>query len=186
MKLGKAKSNLMRDIGIIALSVVIALILVKNGIIDELLLKTGDRLLGSFIAGMFFTSVFTTAPATVALGIIAQGAPNVLGVAVSGAFGALLGDLIIFRFLRDSLGKDIMDLIKQQRNARINHMLKLKFLRWFMSALGAFVIASPLPDELGLMMMGMTKLKLRVFIPISLIFNFIGILAIGLIARTLR
>lgn len=186
MKNWKLKYHLLRDCGIIALSVLVALILAKNGIIDAILLKTGERLiLGSFIAGMFFTSIFTTAPAIVALGIIAQGAPNIFAVALPGAFGALLGDLIIFRFLRDGLNKDIIDLIKLQRSTRIKALFKLKFFRWMMSGLGALVIASPLPDELGLMMMGLSKLNMRLFIPISLIFNFLGILAIGLVARGL-
>ena len=51
--------------------------------------------------------------------------------------------------------------------------------------LGALIIASPLPDELGLAMMGVARIKLRVLIPISLVLNFAGIVLIGLIANAL-
>lgn len=186
MQSGKITFNLLRDIAIIALSIIIAIILAENGIIDIILLKTGDMLfLGNFVAGMFFTSIFTTAPATVALGIMAQSAPNVLIAALPGALGAVIGDLVIFRFLRDSLGKDIIDLITQRRSRRLRAVFKLKFLRSLMSFIGALVIASPLPDELGLMMMGISKLETRLFIPLSFALNFTGIVIISVIARSL-
>jgi len=46
-------------------------------------------------------------------------------------------------------------------------------------------VISPLPDELGLAMMGLSKMKTSLFIPISFILNSLGILAIGLITKLL-
>ena len=95
------KNNLMKDIGIIVLSVIVAIILIKTGAIEEILKQTRDLwFLDSFIAGMFFTSVFTTAPAIVTLGEIAH-ANSVILTAVFGGLGAVVGDLVIFRFIRD-------------------------------------------------------------------------------------
>jgi len=63
--------------------------------------------------------------------------------------------------------------------------LHLRLFRWSMVLFGALVIASPLPDEIGLAMMGLSKVKTLLFIPISFSLNAFGILIIGLIARTL-
>ena len=47
---------------------------------------------------------------------------------------------------------------------------------------GAIIIASPLPDELGLAMMGLSRVPIAAFIPISYTMNFLGILLIEFIA----
>ena len=180
------KNNLMRDLGIIILSIIVAVLLIKTGTIEEILLRTQDLwFLGSFIAGMFFTSVFTVAPAIVALGEIAQSSQSVLPIALFGGLGALCGDLIIFRFMRDRFGEDIMRLIRNSGNGRLRSIVRLKSFRWLTFFLGALVIASPLPDELGLIMMGFSKTKTSLFIPVSFVFNSLGILVIGLIAKNL-
>lgn len=180
------KNNLTRDIGAIVLSIIVAIILIKTGAIEEILKQTRDLwFLDSFIAGMFFTSVFTTVPAMVALGEIAQSSQSVLLVAIFGGLGALCGDLIIFRFMRDRFGEDIMRLIRTSGNGRLRSIVRLKSFRWLTFFFGALVIASPLPDELGLTMMGFSKTKTLLFVPVSFVFNFLGILVIGLVAKNL-
>ena len=85
----KGKNSLMWDITIISLSIAIAIIFVKTGIIINILASSKElELFGSFVAGMFFTSVFTVAPATVTLGEIAQ-VSSVFWTAFFGATGAL-------------------------------------------------------------------------------------------------
>ena len=180
------QNNLTRDLGIIIFSIVVAVLLIKTGAIEEVLNQTRNVwFLDSFIAGMFFTSIFTTVPAIVTLGAIAQASQSVLLVAIFGGLGALCGDLIIFRFMRDRLGEDIRGLIKNSKNGRLRSIVRLKFFRWLTFFLGALVIASPLPDELGLAMMGFSKMKTSLFIPVSFVFNSLGILVIGLIAKNL-
>lgn len=64
-------------------------------------------------------------------------------------------------------------------------IFRLRIFRWSIAFLGALVIASPLPDELGLMMLGFSKIKTSFFVPISFLLNFLGILVIGLIAKAI-
>jgi len=47
------------------------------------------------------------------------------------------------------------------------------------------VVASPIPDELGLAMMGLSKMRTSLFVPVSLVMNSAGILLVGLVARAL-
>ena len=177
------KNNLMKDIAVIALSILIAIILVKTGVLTNILASSRElKLLGSLIAGMFFTSVFTVAPATVALVEIAR-LNSIFWVAILGGAGAMIGDLIIFRFVKNKLSEDILYLLKKSKSEQLISIFRLKIFRWSIAFLGALIIASPLPDEFGLMMMGFSKIKTSLFIPISFLLNSLGILVIGLIAK---
>lgn len=182
----RLENNLKKDVGIIVLSIIAAFLLIKTGLIGEFLsLTQGLWFLDSFIAGLFFTSIFTTAPAIAAFGQIAQASQSMLPVVIFGGLGALCGDLIIFRFMRDRLDKDIINLINHSGNNKLRLIFQMKVFRWLTFFLGALVISSPLPDELGLAMMGLSKTKTSILIPISFIFNSIGILIIGFIAKNL-
>ncbi len=182
----KFKNHILEDIGLVVLSVLVAIILVRTDILITLLATSAQmERLGSFIAGMFFTSVFTTAPAIATLSEIAQ-ANSLFRTAFFGALGAVTGDLIIFRFVRDRFSEDITELIGHKRGRhRFNALFKLRFFRWLTFLAGGLIIASPLPDELGIGLLGFSKMKTLLFIPLSFTFNFIGIIIIGIIARAM-
>ncbi|OWK27181.1 MAG: hypothetical protein US76_00825 [Parcubacteria group bacterium GW2011_GWA2_38_13b] len=179
------KNNLKRDLEIIIFSIIIAVILVQTEILKDLLISVQEwRFLGSLLAGIFFVSIFTVAPSAVILVEIMQSNP-IWEVALFGGIGALIGDLLIFSFIKESLTEDIKLIINKNKYERLISIFHLKFFRWFVPFIGALVVASPLPDEIGLAMMGLSKMKTVIFIPISFILNFLGILVIGLIAKGL-
>lgn len=175
-----------QDIGIIALSILIAVILVKTDALIQVLTRTQElEFIGSFIAGLFFTSVFTTAPAIVTLGEIAQEYSLFL-TALAGGAGAVAGDLIIFRFVKDRFSEDLMQIFAAQGGRRrVVRLLKQRSFRWLTFLVGGLIIASPFPDELGIALLGFSKMNLRGFIILSFVFNFTGIILIGLAARAL-
>ncbi|MDP3997517.1 MAG: hypothetical protein Q8P73_03390 [bacterium] len=175
--------NLYQDFGIIILSVLIAVLLAQSGALERFVVAIGElRMMGSFIAGILFTSIFTAAPATVLLGEFAQ-ANSAWTVAFIGALGAVTGDYIIFHFIRDRFSSDILTLLQQHRYQRMKNIFRLRSSQWMLGAIGLFIIASPLPDELGVTLLGFSKTKRRFFLLISFTANFLGILAIGLAAK---
>ena len=179
------QNNLIRDLALVVFSVLIAIILAKTGVLQDLITSTKEmRFIGSFIAGIFFVSVFTAAPATVVLGEIAQ-SNSVITVAILGGLGALIGDLIIFRFVKDRVSEHFNYLIKISRSERFFSIFKLKLFRWVIPFVGALIIASPLPDEIGVTMLGLSKMKNSYFILLSFVLNSAGVLIIGLIAKAL-
>lgn len=177
---------LLHDLLIIIASVGVALLLARTGILTALLASTDElQFLGSFIAGLFFTSVFTTVPAMVTLGEIAR-SNALLPTALCGAAGAVVGDLIIFRFIRDRFAEHVMELLRHRHiGKRVGALFRLKLFRRLSFFVGGLIIASPLPDELGISLFGFSKMKMSWFIPLSFFFNFIGIVLIGLVARAL-
>jgi len=178
------KKKLLQDLVIIILSICFAVLLVKTEIIHQLLFSSyTNGFFESLIAGLFFTSIFTTAPAMVALGEISQVVP-ILHVAFFGALGALMGDLILFKFIRDRFSDDIAEFLRKKKEKKVKVSEHFDLIKWFSFFIGCLIIASPLPDELGIGLLGFTKVKMKLFIPISYIFNFAGIVLIGLIANS--
>lgn len=182
----KKYSGFVQDLGIITLSVVLAVILVRTNVLVDLLTSTEElEFWGSFIAGIFFTSIFTVAPAAVTLGEIAQEYPIFL-TAFAGAGGAVVGDLLIFKFVKDRFSEHLMQLIGIQGGSRrVKRLLKIRAFRWLTFLVGGLIIASPLPDELGVALLGFSKMKMSGFIAIAFIFNFMGIILVGIAARSL-
>lgn len=179
-------NSILSDLAIVYASVVFAVLFTQSGALADILLATkSSMIIGSFVSGMFFTSIFTTIPAIVAIGEISVHNSLVV-TALVGGLGAVVGDLIIFNFVRDRLSEHIIELLKHQgAGKRIKALFKLKFFRLLTFLAGGFVIASPLPDELGVSLLGFSKMKTRYFVLLSFFFNSIGILIVGMAARTI-
>ena len=174
-----------RDAGIIILSIISTVALVETGALTILLDHSKNfQILGAFISGVFFTSIFTTAPAIAAFAHFgAEYAP--LWLSILGAAGAVVGDLIIFTFIRDSIAQDIAYIVERRGglHRHLFHIGTTRLSRWLLPAFGALIIASPLPDELGIALMGFSKLGKKRFILISFSCNLLGILTLMLLGR---
>ena len=165
------------------LSILIAILLEKTGAISHILSFTfGSVILTSFLAGIFFVSFFTAAPAAVVLIALGRTQP-IFTIAFFSSFGAILGDLLIFRFIEDSVSHDIAEFVKHSKAKKLLYIFRSRPLRWLGAILGALIIASPLPDDLGLILMGFSKVKQSVFIPLFFVLNFIGILSLTYIFK---
>jgi len=176
-------SNLMRDLGVIMISILVAVLLAKTGALTNVLTQTQElKFLGSFLAGIFFISVFTAAPAGVALFEIAQSG-SIGYVAFFGGLGGLVGDLVIFRFIKDNVAKDFLYLIHKVKSKKFRAIFRLRLFQWLIPFIGALIVASPFPDELGLVLIGLSHVTMKVFVPLSFTLNFLGILALAIVAQ---
>lgn len=181
----QGKHHFLRDALIVLGTVILAFLLGQFGVLELIVTKTAHYYpIGTFLTGLFFTSIFTTIPAIAVLSSLGA-AHSPLMVAIFGGLGALCGDFIIFRFMKKDVRKDLDFVLSKAKSKRLRHIIHLKGFRWFLTSLGALIIASPLPDELGLALMGISEVSLKVFIPVSFFFNALGIYIIALIARSL-
>lgn len=184
-KRSSARALAIDAIAIIA-SIVIALALAETNLLLQLM--TNSRTLeyvGSFIAGIFFTSVFTIAPAIATLGEIAR-VDGVWITALLGALGAMVGDLLIFKFIKDRFSEHLAEYLAHWHGVdRARELIARPSLRWLAWTLGGIVIASPLPDELGVVLIGAARMNAWIFALLAFVFNFFGIVVVGLAARAL-
>ena len=140
--------------------------------------------LGCFIAGIFFTFGFST---PFSIGFFAVANPDdIYLAAIIGGFGALIADLLIFKIIRFTFMDEFRRLKKTKPIKGINHILStrllLKIKRYLLYAFAGIIIASPLPDELGVSMLaGLTKIRIHTLAIISFIMNSLGILIILII-----
>jgi len=170
---------------ILIVGLVLAVWLIKSDAIAALVAHSEHfHVLASFIEGFFFTSMLTTAPAIVAITESAQYIPAV-ELALIGGFAAVCGDLLIFRFVRSKLVEHILRAALHPGTIRVGRAIAAGPLWWLGPLFGAAVIASPLPDELGLLMMGLSHIRLWQFVPIAFIANATGILLMALAAQNL-
>ena len=166
---------LVYDLVIISIGIIVAIILSKVGIIDSAVYLLKDyAIIASFITGIFFTSAFTLAPASIALVNISEHS-TIHSVALWGALGAMCGDLILFFFIRDRFYADIVNMIKPSKVKHILHSFHFGFLKWLSPVIGALIIASPVPDEFGIVLLGMSKVRVSLLMPITFIMNALGI-----------
>lgn len=174
-KYKKQHKPLFHDIVMITCGVIIAIFLSRTGIFDLIINNfINHYILASFVAGIFFTSIFTIAPASVALVHISEYAP-LNGIVFWGALGAVCGDLILFFFIRDRFTEDLKRAIKPSTLIYIAKSFHFGFLKWLSPVIGALIIASPLPDEFGITLLGMSKIRLSFLIPIAFAMNMLGI-----------
>jgi hypothetical protein len=178
-----ALRHLELDALIILLSIIGAYLIVRTGALSSFVsLSQGMVIIAAFVAGIFFTSMITAAAAAVALATLG-GTENIWLISFIGALGAVCGDMILFLFIRDTITEDLKAVIKSTTLKRLTSYLHGGFFRWIAPIIGGIIIASPLPDEVGLALMGMSKVRSYYVIPLSFVMNLIGIWAIISIAH---
>lgn len=159
----------------IALAILfLTLILGQLPIIRSAITSFGEwGYLGAFLAGIFFVSIFTVAPATLALYLLASYL-NPIEISLLAGAGAIFGDLVIFKVFKDGVFKELAPLFDKlpqrsffRRDGTIRNLL--------LSVLGAFIIMSPIPDEVGIGLLGLSKIKIWQFALLSFALNSTGI-----------
>ena len=176
-----------KNLTYLGLSLVIAIILLKTQIFYNLLVHLGSfGYLGAFVGGALFVSTFTVSIGTVILLILARSL-NPVEIGIVAGLGAVFGDLIVFQFIRNKgLIDEIKHFFQHFGGDKVSHLIHSKYFSWTLPVVGALIIASPLPDELGIGLMGISQLKTSQFILLSFILNSIGIFLVVSASLMLR
>ena len=169
---------------LLVFSLILVFYLAQTPLLDTVIAAAGElSYLGAFIVGIFFVSTFTVAPAVVVLYHLADTTLHPVEVALLAGLGAMVGDYFIFRFVKDRVFDELKPLFLKFKHRNFDLLYESPFFAWLFPVFGAILIASPLPDEAGVSMLGMTKLKKWQFLMLAFVLNSIGILATVLIAR---
>ena len=174
-----------KNLTFLAVSLIAFFLLADTSFIDNFIRRVGNLgYFGAFLAGVFFVSTFTVAPASVVLFHIAQ-ILNPFGVAVVAGLGVVLGDYTIFRFLKDRIFDELKPIFSKLGSTHFTWLISTPYFAWLAPFIGAIIIASPFPDEVGIGLMGISNLKNWQFLAISFMLNSLGILLIVTIAQSL-
>jgi len=165
-----------KNLTFLLFSLVLAYFVLRNETLHSYLLGLGNfGYVGAFFAGILFVSTFTVATGAIILLVLAE-TLSPIEIGLIAGLGAVVGDFVIFRFVKDDLAREI-NLIynKIDGNHHFKKVLNTKYFSWTLPVMGAIIIASPLPDEVGVSLMGIAKMKTYQFLLISFLLNTIGI-----------
>lgn len=165
---------------IFLISIIIAIYILTSPILRGFISSLGDySYLGALIAGFFFASGFTAAPATASFLIFGQSNNPILLGLVGGA-GAMLADTLIFLYIKKGLSPDLKYLLKKSKLTKLKKLRHTK-LGWIIPLTGGIIIASPLPDELGSFVFGISNYSTKKFLIYSYLLNSLGLIIISLL-----
>ncbi|MEX2006635.1 MAG: hypothetical protein WD877_00440 [Candidatus Saccharimonadales bacterium] len=170
---------------LLAVGLVVFLMLVAIPQVESFIKSLGALgLLGAFLIGFFFVLTYTAVPAAFVLFELAKyNAP--LEIALIAAAGSMLGDYFIFRFLRDKVISELKPYLARIGTPKIQHLFKTPYFAWLLPVSGALIIMSPGPDEIGVGLIGSSKISNTRFLLLSYSLNAVGILLIVLAAQSL-
>ncbi|MBI4139989.1 hypothetical protein HY483_03430 [Candidatus Woesearchaeota archaeon] len=144
-----------------------------NSTLISSLKNIGDY--GVFISGLLFSYGFTAAPAT-AIFLSLGEQSNIIITAMIGGLGALIADLTIFELIRTTMADELHRIEREQIFKKVKKFVPRTIRHYIIPVIGGLIIASPLPDELGVALIAGTKnIKPIVFSIISYVLNTIGI-----------
>ena len=133
---------------------------------------------GTLLAGVLFAYSYTAAPAT-ALFLILAKEQNILVSGLIGGLGALAGDLVIFSFITLSFKDEIRKLAHEKIVIYLDQKFPYKVKKYLIPIFAGFIIASPLPDELGVALLAISHhISMKIFALLSFALNTLGIFAI--------
>lgn len=187
----------LRNLAILFVGIVAGIFLYSFQPFRDLLSGLGSfGYLGAFLAGIAYDSTFTVSTSVAALIILAQSLPS-LGVVLIAAIGAVIGDYLVFRFVKDTVLADLrpvwLAVVKEVdqvpglhlRALHLKHLLKTHYFHWTLPVVAAIMIGSPFPNELAVGLMSLTKIKTSRFLVVSFTVNLIGIFLIISAARAI-
>lgn len=142
--------------------------------------------IGALIGGVLFVSLFTAPAAMVMLFELGQQyyLPAVVGFAT---LGAVLGDYIILRFFETRLLHEFYYIMNKLGAKRTLRNMRRKKNRTLMGVAGFAVISSPLPDEIGVSMLGISHLSKIKIILLCTLADALGLAAVvgaGYLSKT--
>lgn len=152
---------------------------------QEILLDLGlAGPLGAFFAGMLFVSSFTMVVGTFFIAALSEAMP-LWQLVLLGGLGASMVDILLFHLVRHTVFEEMKPLVKKWKRRHFMRVLHSRYISWTVPLLGALIIISPLPDEIGVSMMGISNLDTRKFALLSFTLNCLGVFLVAITSRAI-
>jgi uncharacterized membrane protein YdjX (TVP38/TMEM64 family) len=130
------------------------------------------------VAGLLFASTFTVASGMLLLLTLAKSLSPVLLI-ILGAAGAVTGDWLIFRFVHRGIEEEAAPIFAElEKETHVHKIMHTRYFAWTLPVIGAFVLVSPLPDELGVSLLGLSQVSKKRFLLISAASHTVGMILI--------
>ena len=140
---------------------------------------------GTFLAGLLYPYALTSAAGTGILLILAK-EQNILFAGVIAGIGALISDIILFFFVKQGFSDEVKKLSKETVIRTINRRIPDSVRLYFLATFAGLLIASPLPTEIGILLMASIKnMSVKKFVIIIYMLHASAIFVILLIGNNI-
>lgn len=134
--------------------------------------------LSALLGGALYALGFTV-PISIAL-LLSISVKNIILASIIGGIGSVIVDYGIFKYVHLSFKKDFQEIehikIVEEAESIIESNFSAKVRNYFLFIFAGFILASPLPDEVGVSLLaGFTSIKPHVLIVLSFVTHAIGI-----------
>jgi len=145
---------------LIVISIVVAFGLSQYQPFHNFLLGLGNwSYVGIFFTGILFVFTFTVATAVIIFHMLGEVmSPWMVGL-IAG-LGAVVGDYLIFIFVRKHILGNTEFLVKHFSKSFWGKLAKNTYFQWLLPVLGIAIVVLPFPDEVGIVLLGISKIKL--------------------------
>jgi len=156
------------------ISFFIGLFILQSEQLHTAILHLGNfEYIGAFIAGFFVISTFTAVPSLAVLLTLNEAIDPLVLSLIAGTGGAC-GDYLMMRYFRSEMD-ELLRVSKLKRHKVLNKIIRAKLFHWIGPLIGALIIASPFPDEIGITLLGISKLEMKKFLFLVFFLDTIGI-----------
>lgn len=174
-----------KNTSLLLLSVILFVVFAGSDWLENAISSIGDwGYAGAVLAGSLSVFTFTAAPALTILYFFSE-THNVFELALLAGFGSVLGDFLIFSFFKDKIFDELEPIITRISRSPLGHIFHSPYFSWLTPVIGALIIASPLPDEMGVPLLSASKLTHWQFILLSFALNTLGVYLILIGARSI-
>lgn len=164
-----------KNITLVFISIVFTIFLSKYNFFNKFLFDAGYvPFAGSLIAGALYVSSSTAALGILMLTDLSKKL-SPIEIAILAGLGGAVADFAIFRFFRNDLLSEITPIYNKLGGKHLTKLMYHKSFRWSLPIVGAIIIASPLPDEIGISLLGISKIKSYQFILLCFVLDIIGV-----------
>jgi hypothetical protein len=140
---------------------------------------------GTFLAGLLYPYALTSAVGTGILLILAKEQSLLLAGVIAGV-GALISDIILFFFVKHGFSDEVEKLSKEPVVRTVNRLIPDSVRAYLLGVFASILIASPLPTEMGILLMASIKnMSIKKFIILVYILHASAIFIILLIGRNI-
>jgi hypothetical protein len=168
MTLSRLRSHRFRNVLLLFFGLLLTYILYRSSFFSNLvsqLVRFGY--LGGLLGGFLFSSTLT---AIIGLLLVLSLVPhlNLFGLVSAAALGAVIGDIIIFYLIRNKIDHDSSFAPQLFTRYHLTKLFHSRYFSWTLPIIGALIIMSPLPDELGISLFSVSHVPVEEFAFVSL------------------
>ncbi|MEK7521663.1 MAG: hypothetical protein AAB599_02590 [Patescibacteria group bacterium] len=175
-----------KNLTFLSVSIILAIYFKKIGLFEQVILFLGPLgYFGAFFAGFMFVLTFTVSFAIALLFELGQKL-TVWELGLIAGIGGVFGDLVIFKFVKNRLVEEVKPIYEEFGGRHLTHLLHSKYFSWTLPVIGTLIMVSPFPDELGVTLLGISKIKTWKFVLISFVLNVAAVFLVLLWAAAVR